>query len=86
MTAPNGRPDIVCLSHLRWGSMHQRPQHLMTRFGRSRRVFFCEEPVFGEESNPRLEVHPLSRASSWSSPGCHPGSSPRRSTSCRGCC
>ncbi len=57
MTASNARPDIVCLSHLRWGFTHQRPQHLMIRFGRGRRVFFCEEPVFGEESNPRLEVN-----------------------------
>ena len=58
MTASIGRPDIVCLSHLRWGFVQQRPQHLMTRFGRGRRVFFCEEPVLGEESNPRLEVNP----------------------------
>jgi UDP-galactopyranose mutase len=49
-------PDIVCLSHLRWSFVYQRPQHLMSRFGRRRRVIFCEEPVFGESSNPRLEL------------------------------
>ena len=38
-------PDLVCLSHLRWGFVFQRPQHLMTRFVRDRRVFFIEEPV-----------------------------------------
>ena len=37
--------DIICLSHLRWGFVYQRPQHLMSRFGRSKRVFFFEEPV-----------------------------------------
>jgi glycosyltransferase involved in cell wall biosynthesis len=38
--------DIICFSHLRWNFVFQRPQHLMTRFGRDRRVFFIEEPVF----------------------------------------
>jgi UDP-galactopyranose mutase len=38
--------DIVCLSHLRWGFVHQRPQHLLSRFARRHRVFFVEEPVF----------------------------------------
>ncbi|MBC7794181.1 MAG: NAD(P)-binding protein, partial [Clostridia bacterium] len=40
-------PDLVCLSHLRWQFVFQRPQHLMTRFGRDRRVFFVEEATFG---------------------------------------
>jgi UDP-galactopyranose mutase len=50
------RPDILCLSHLRWSFVYQRPQHLMSRFGREGRVFFWEEPVFGETENARLEV------------------------------
>ena len=37
--------DIVCFSHLRWDFVYQRPQHLMSRFARDRRVFFVEEPV-----------------------------------------
>jgi len=37
---------IVCLSHLRWDLVYQRPQHLMTRFARDRPVVFVEEPVF----------------------------------------
>ena len=37
--------DILCFSHLRWDFVYQRPQHLMSRFGRSRRVFFIEEPI-----------------------------------------
>lgn len=38
-------PDLLCLSHLRWGFVFQRPNHLMTRFARERRVFFVEEPI-----------------------------------------
>ncbi|HTV01181.1 MAG TPA: glycosyltransferase family 1 protein [Luteitalea sp.] len=36
---------LVCLSHLRWRFVFQRPQHLMTRFARDRAVYFFEEPV-----------------------------------------
>jgi len=46
--------DLVCLSHLRWGFVFQRPQHLMSRFARNRRVFFLEEPVF-ENVEPHLK-------------------------------
>jgi hypothetical protein len=48
-------PDLVCLSHLRWGGVYQRPQHLMSRCALRRRVFFVEEPVFSD-SIPRLEI------------------------------
>jgi UDP-galactopyranose mutase len=41
--------DLVCLSHLRWNFVFQRPQHLMTRFATQRRVFFFEEPLFDVE-------------------------------------
>jgi UDP-galactopyranose mutase len=44
--APNGEPDLVCFSHLRWDFVYQRPQHLLSRAARTRRVFFIEEPVF----------------------------------------
>jgi UDP-galactopyranose mutase len=46
--------DLVCWSHLRWSFVFQRPQHLMQRWARSRRVFFIEEPVEGGAS--RLEI------------------------------
>lgn len=39
-------PDLVCLSHLRWDFVYQRPQHLLSRFAGERRVFVIEEPVF----------------------------------------
>src|SRR5688572_15226360 len=38
--------DLVCLSHLRWNFVFQRPQHLMSRYALSRRVYFVEEPIF----------------------------------------
>jgi UDP-galactopyranose mutase len=47
--------DLICLSHLRWNFVYQRPQHLMSRFARRRRVFFVEEPVF-DANEPRLGV------------------------------
>jgi len=47
------KSDLVVLSHLRWDFVYQRPQHLMSRFARERRVFFVEEPVFGDDG-PRL--------------------------------
>ena len=37
--------DLVCFSHLRWDFVYQRPQHLISRFGKSSRAFFIEEPV-----------------------------------------
>jgi UDP-galactopyranose mutase len=40
------KTDLLCFSHLRWNFVFQRPQHLMTRFGRDRRVFYIEEPIF----------------------------------------
>jgi len=38
--------DVLCLSHLRWGFVYQRPNHLMVRCAREHRVFFVEEPRF----------------------------------------
>jgi UDP-galactopyranose mutase len=47
--------DLVCLSHLRWDFVYQRPQHLLSRCARERRVFYFEEPIFGGDE-PRLDV------------------------------
>ncbi len=47
--------DLVCLSHLRWSWVYQRPQHLMKRAARDRRVFVFEEPVVGAE-RPWLDI------------------------------
>jgi UDP-galactopyranose mutase len=50
--------DVLCLSHLRWGFVYQRPNHLMARCARERRVFFVEEPIFDAET-PHVDVQML---------------------------
>ncbi len=49
-------PAIVCLSHLRWDFVYQRPQHLLSRFASCGRVYFVEEPEFGDHPEPWLSV------------------------------
>src|SRR5438067_5162145 len=47
--------DLLCFSHLRWGFVFQRPNHLMSRFAKHQRVFFFEEPIF-HQSKEKLHV------------------------------
>lgn len=49
-------PDLVCLSHLRWNFVYQRPQHLLSRCAQKQRVFFIEEPIFGPYATGRLDI------------------------------
>lgn len=51
-------PDLICLSHLRWNFVRQRPQHLLSRFAKRQRVFFVEEPVVTDDPHPRLDIQP----------------------------
>ena len=44
-TSWNSPKTILCLSHLRWNFVYQRPQHLMSRAARRHHVLFVEEPV-----------------------------------------
>ncbi|HYE07209.1 MAG TPA: glycosyltransferase family 1 protein [Planctomycetota bacterium] len=48
------RYDVICLTHLRWDFVFQRPQHLLSRCGKGRRVFVVEEPHF-DAAEPRLD-------------------------------
>ncbi len=41
-------PDLICFSHLRWNFVFQRPQHILTHFSTTQRVFFIEEPIFAD--------------------------------------
>lgn len=50
-------PDLVCLSHLRWDFVYQRPQHLLSRCAQQRRTFFVEEPIFEGDRPGRLEIN-----------------------------
>lgn len=57
--AQRTRPTLLCLSHLRWGFVYQRPQHVMSRLARDYDVIFFEEPVFEDlaedRATPRLD-------------------------------
>ena len=51
--------DLVCFSHLRWDFVYQRPQHLISRFGKNARAFFIEEPVFtNDEEKMHVRLSP----------------------------
>ena len=54
---PTHHAPLLVLSHLRWDFVFQRPQHLMTQAARTRRVYYIEEPIFGEHAD-RLERRP----------------------------
>ena len=43
---------VVVFSHLRWDSVFQRPQHLITRLARQELVLFVEEPRQAEDGTP----------------------------------
>ncbi|SHH07161.1 UDP-galactopyranose mutase [Kaistia soli DSM 19436] len=55
--SPDTEPPLICLSHLRWDFVLQRPQHLMQRFAGNRRVFFFEEYIPTDHHLPYLEYH-----------------------------
>ena len=57
MTTRRDTADLICLSHLRWDFVFQRPNHLMSRCAKDRRVFFFEEPLF-HHGAAELEVTP----------------------------
>jgi UDP-galactopyranose mutase len=46
-------PDLFVFSHLRWDFVFQRPQHLLSRYVESRRVYYFEEPIFGFSKTPQ---------------------------------
>ena len=43
---------IITFSHLRWKFVYQRPQQLLSRMSRTRRVIFIEEPVYDDSRGP----------------------------------
>jgi UDP-galactopyranose mutase len=46
----------VCVSHLRWDFVYQRPQHLLSRAARDGRVLYVEEPLTTAGPS-RLDIH-----------------------------
>jgi len=47
---------LICVSHLRWDFVFQRPQHLLTRCARERRCYYIEEPFYDADGIPRLDM------------------------------
>src|SRR6476660_6739066 len=41
--------SIVVFSHLRWDFVFQRPQHLLSRLAKHRRIIFIEEPIHSDQ-------------------------------------
>jgi glycosyltransferase involved in cell wall biosynthesis len=64
-SSPNSRSanDLIVFSHLRWEFVTQRPQHLLTRLSRQRRVLFVEEPIpfTAAQRNTAKLIHPSRR-------------------------
>jgi len=52
--------DVICVSHLRWDFVLQRPQHLLTRCARERRCYYIEEPLYDAGGIPRLDMRKTS--------------------------
>ncbi len=50
------KPVLLCLSHLRWNFVWQRPQQLMSRAVKDFDVVFFEEPIAEQGTAPRLEM------------------------------
>ncbi len=48
---------LLCLSHLRWKFVYQRPQHLLSRAAQSYHAVFVEEPVFSDDCDPFLDIN-----------------------------
>lgn len=47
-TIPDDIEALICIAHLRWNFVFQRPQHLMTRAAKKMPTYYVEEPIFGE--------------------------------------
>lgn len=49
---------VLCLSHLRWNFVYQRPQHLLSRYARDNHVLFLEEHPY---AHVHVEIYPWLR-------------------------
>ncbi len=68
------RDLLLCLSHLRWDFVFQRPQHLLTRAARQRDVIFFEEPLHDPDAaGPWLDLRPVAEGITVAVPHLPPG-------------
>ena len=56
LSAARPLPVLLCLSHLRWDFVFQRPQHLMARAAAAYRVVYFEEPLPSTTDWPYLRT------------------------------
>ena len=54
--SPRTRVPLICLSHLRWDFVYQRPQHLLSRAALSLTVLYVEEPEFHDVQQATIRV------------------------------
>lgn len=71
------KPLLLCLSHLRWDFVFQRPQHLLTRAATDYDVIFLEEPVEAEGA-PRLALEQRPGGITLAVPHLPPGLEPEQ--------
>jgi UDP-galactopyranose mutase len=57
MTQKANLGDFICFSHLRWNFVYQRPQNLLCRFAKIRRLFYVEYPLITDIARPKLEIN-----------------------------
>lgn len=67
--------SVLCLSHLRWNFIYQRPQHLLGRCARHHRVVFFEQPKY-DATEPELELDPMLSGVTVAIPHLAPGTPP----------
>lgn len=56
LTTLAAHPALICLSHLRWKFVFQRPQHLMSRYAKRQLVYFVEEPILDDIDVPDFGI------------------------------
>lgn len=57
--------DLICLCHIRWNFVYQRPQHLLNRFAINNRVFVIEEPIYDSPSDYYEITKPNEESNLW---------------------
>lgn len=56
MASVQNRSGLICVSHLRWDFVYQRPQHLLSRVAKEREVVYFEEPKYCATKAASLEI------------------------------
>lgn len=48
---------LICISHLRWDFVWQRPQHILSRLAKQQPILFVEEPITSLDADaPHLQI------------------------------